>query len=231
MAESATVTLNVWGEYACFTRPELKVERVSYPVITPSAARGLLEAVFWKPEMRYEIRSIDVVRLGTRLTILRNEVGRIESGAPFLVEDARQQRTSVILRDVAYVISADIVLRAHASEPVQKYVEQLQRRIERGQCHHTPCLGTREFAAHFGLPDGQEPAPLDLDVGPMLFDLAFVEDSTRPELTFRRHGADGARPAKGYARTLFFDARVEQGRLQVPPAKYQELYRLEAGDV
>lgn len=231
MTNSATVTLNVWGEYACFTRPELKVERVSYPVITPSAARGLFEAIFWKPEMRYEVRAIGVIKSGTPMTILRNEVGRTEGGTPFFIENERQQRTSIVLRDVAYMISAELVLRQHAADPVQKYIEQLQRRIHRGQYHHSPCLGTREFPAHFGLADERVTEPLSFDVGPMLFDLAFIEDNARSEMTFLRHGPQGSRVARGYAQSLFFNASLEQGWLHIPPEKYQELYRLEAGHV
>jgi CRISPR-associated protein Cas5d len=226
---TARVSLKVWGDYACFSRPEFKVERVSYPVMTPSAARGLLEAVFWKPEFRYQIREIGVVRLGSQMTILRNELSDIQRGNAVWVEDQRQQRFSLILKDVAYLIRADIVLKPHVeNNAVYKYRDQFRRAVERGQCHHTPYLGTREFAAFFALPDGEEQVqPLDMDLGPMLFDIAFVEDPRRPELQFMKHGPDGARVVCGYAQALFFNARLERGWMKVPPEKYAELYALE----
>ena len=229
MGATRMVSVRVWGEYACFTRPEFKVERVSYPIMTPSAARGLLEAIFWKPEFRYEIRRIGIVKPGTTMVILRNELGSRQGTKPYYVEDRRQQRTTMLLKDVEYLIEADVRLRPHASDPVTKYVEQFNRRVERGQYHHTPYLGTREFAAHFGPVDKAAPAPFDLVVGPMLFDIAFIEDPTRPELAFKRPGRP--EPVKGYAQALFFDAQVKAGWLDVPHEKYLELYRLEEGHV
>ena len=223
----ARLKVKVWGEYACFSRPEFKVERVSYPVPTPSAARGLLEAIFWKPEFRYEVRRIGVLRLGTPFALLRNEVENRMGAKPFFGEDARQQRTSLVLKDVAYLVEADMVLRPHATDPLPKYLEQFERRLKKGQYHHTPYLGTREFPAYFSPPDGEVPdGGLNLDLGPMLFDLAFVEDPGRPELTFKRPGRG---EVQGYALPLFFHARIREGWLEVPAEKYQELYRLEEG--
>ncbi len=174
------VAVKVFGEYACFSRPEFKVERVSYPVVTPSAARGILEAIFWKPEFRYEIREIDVLKLGTQVSILRNEIADRQSQRPIMIEKNRQQRTSLILKDVEYVIRAELALRKPGAE-AGGYLDQFNRRIEAGQCHHRPCLGTREFAAAF------EPASSDdcgerrnpqltMHLGNMLFEIAFVED-------------------------------------------------------
>ena len=227
MGAASTVTVRVWGEYACFTRPEFKVERVSYPVMTPSAARGLLEAIFWKPEFRYEIRRIGVLKPGKQMVILRNEIGERQGRKPLYVEDHRQQRSTLLLKDVAYIIEAEMRLRSHATDPVIKYVEQFVRRVERGQYHHTPYLGTREFAAHFAPVNGEEPAPFDLTIGTMLFDIAFIEDPNRAELEFKRPGR--AEPVKGYAMALFFEAEVKSGWLAIPPEKYLELYRLEEG--
>ena len=222
----ARVSVKVWGDYACFTRPEFKVERVSYPVPTPSAARGLLEAIFWKPEIRYEVRRIGVIRMGTPLALLRNEVEN-RMDAPFFVEERRQQRMSLVLKNVAYLIEAEMVLRPHATDPLAKYLDQFERRLKRGQYHHTPYLGTREFPAYFSPPDGEVPdRGLNLDLGPMLFDLAFVEDPRRPELTFRRPGRG---EVQGYALPLFFHAQIREGWLGVPAEKYRELYRLEEG--
>lgn len=224
--------VKVWGEYACFSRPEFKVERVSYPVITPSAARGVLEAIFWKPEFRYEIRAIGILKPGKTVSILRNELSDRQGERPLFIEDQRQQRTSLILKGVAYLIRAEMVLRPHATDPIYKYLDQFRRRVERGQCFSTPYLGTREFAAYFGPPaDNDVPKPFDLDLGLMLFDIAFVPDEERAELEFIRHGPDGLKRVKGYAQPLFFPACVERGWLHVPPEKYQELYRLEEGYV
>ncbi len=231
MQDRAQVDVNVWGEYALFTRPELKVERMTYPVMTPSAARGALEAIFWKPEFRYEIREIGVLKQGTQQAILRNEISDRQGHRPISVEIARQQRTSVVLRDVSYLIRAEMVLRPWATDPVYKYSDQLRRRVERGQCHHTPYLGTREFAASFAPANGSLLSPVDVDIGPMLFELAYIEDASRPELSFMRHGPEGPREAVGYTHALFFDAVVAGGRLDVPRKKYEELYKLESGNV
>lgn len=228
----ALVSVKVWGDYACFTRPEFKVERVSYPVITPSAARGLLEAIFWKPEFRYEIRELGVLKLGSQTTILRNELSERQGKKPIFVERQRQQRSSLLLKDVAYLIRADMVLKSHATDPIYKYRDQFNRRLDRGQCHHTPYLGTREFPAAFAPPNGEHTDPnLNLDLGPLLFDLAYVDDEERDELEFVRHGSDGSKKVKGYVRPLFFSARLEKGWLRVPSEKYQELYRLEGANV
>lgn len=225
MRQSGKVSLRVWGEYACFSRPEFKVERVSYPVITPSAARGLLEAVFWKPEFKYEIRRIGILKQGTQTAILRNELEDRQGKNPFFIEDKRQQRSSLILKDVEYLIEADAVLRTHATDPIDKYLDQFNRKVGKGQCHHTPCLGTREFAANFAPVNGEVPPPLDLSIGTMLFDIAFIESSSRVELSFRR--PERNQPAKGYAQSLFFEANIKDGWLNIPNERYQHLSEME----
>ncbi|MEX0683452.1 MAG: type I-C CRISPR-associated protein Cas5c [Dehalococcoidia bacterium] len=231
MQERAQIEVKVWGDFALFTRPELKVERMTYPVMTPSAARGVLEAIFWKPEFRYEIRQIGVLKQGSEMALLRNELSDRQGQSPIRVEDKRQQRTSVVLRDVAYLIRAEMALRLWATDPIYKYSDQFKRRVERGQCHHTPYLGTREFAASFGPPNGDTPQPLDMDVGPVLFEIAYVESAERKELRFGKHGPGGRREAWGYSQTLIFNARCEQGWLSVPPEKYSEISEMEAAGV
>jgi len=227
-SHNGRIAVKIWGDYACFSRPEFKVERVSYPVITPSAARGVLEAIFWKPEFRYEIREIGVLKLGTTVSILRNELSDRQGKEPIFVEEQRQQRTSLVLKDVAYLVRAEMVLRSHATDPVYKYLDQFRRRVKRGQYHRTPYLGTREFVAYFEPPSEEDiPEPVDLDLGLMLFDIAFVPSEERAELEFIRHGPEGPKLVKGYAQPLFFHAKVEKGWLRVPPEKYRELYRLE----
>lgn len=230
MPDTAEIGIRVWGDYACFSRPEFKVERVSYPVITPSAARGVLEAIFWKPEIRYEIREIQVLRIGGQTTILRNELESRQGKEPLFIEAERQQRSSLILKDVEYLIRGVIRLRSHTKEPIPKYLCQFNRRVEKGQCFHRPYLGTREFAADFGEVTGQErPEPISQHLGTMLFDIAFVKANkleTKETLDFWEHG-ESRRKVTGRAHALFFDAKLSEGRLPVPAEKYDELYALE----
>lgn len=226
------VRLRVWGEAACFTRPEMKVERVSYDVITPSAARGVLEAILWKPAIRWRIERIDVlrpIRFGRveqdeqswdrrrglagdqpiRFTsVRRNEVGCIfTSKTGFFIEDNRQQRAGMILRDVAYLIHAEFQLtdRAGPEDSVQKFSEMFRRRAGRGQCHHRPYLGCREFEAHFDLIDFDQPLPEPIpdsrDLGWMFHDYDY---------------ANGRRP-------LFFRAEMVKGTIAVPPLDSEEV--------
>lgn len=234
MSQAMTISVRVWGDYACFSRPEFKVERVSYPVMTPSAARGVLEAIYWKPEFRYQVRRIGVLRLGSQTAILRNELGRRQSSAPFFVEDARQQRSSLILKDVSYIIEADIIplprayLSKNTTNPLAKHRACFERRLKNGQCFQTPYLGTREFAACFApVDEGDQPDPnLNQDLGLMLLDIAFVP-SERKELDFVRHGESGSKQVSGHAQAGFFRARLQGGWLEVPESKYRELWALE----
>jgi len=207
--------VEVWGDFACFTRPEMKVERVSYPVMTPSAARGVLEAIFWKPEFTWRVEEIAVLRPIRYFSILRNEVntraseraarGWAVNGGGFIVEDDRAQRHTLALRDVRYRISASIELRAHAIDDVAKYRDQFRRRVASGRCFATPYLGCREFSASFG-PPGNDPAiALSERLGSMLLDIDYVA------------GGDG----RGAPR--FFDAELENGVLRVPVAEEEEV--------
>lgn len=218
------ISLAVWGDLALFSRPDLRVERVSYPVITPSAARGVFEAVFWKPEFAYRIRRIDVVLPGTTVSVLRNEIKDRQGAAPIQIEKARTQRTALMLQNVRYVLHADLMLRPHATEHVAKYRCQLERAIEKGRCFHRPYLGTRECAAFVAAPteDDVPDASFSLHIGTMLFDLAFVPGKTTAGFTFRQQDADGPRVVAGSAHPIFFDARVERGVLGLDPV--QSLY-------
>lgn len=187
--------LRVWGEFACFTRPEMKVERVSYDVITPSAARGILEAVYWKPQIRWVVDRLHVRKPIRFMNLRRNEVGaKISAGTlasaitssrglGLYVEDERQQRAALVLRDVEYWIDAHIELQ-DKTEPIGKHLDSFRRRAERGQCFHRPYLGCREFAADFGLSDAgaRETAPDELrgkrDLGFMLHDIDYSDGMT-----------------------------------------------------
>jgi CRISPR-associated protein Cas5d len=206
----APLAVRVWGDMACFTRPEMKVERVSYPVMTPSAARGVLEAIFWKPEFTWRVEEIWVLKEINYYSILRNEVnsrqsertaaGWARSGAGGYDAAAdRAQRHTLALRDVAYLIRAQIELRPHATDDVAKYRDQFRRRVQDGRCFATPFLGCREFSAAFSPPTGHErPIERDEDLGPMLLEIEY--------------DADGS----GRGRPRFFDARLERGILRVP---------------
>lgn len=206
------IRLHVWGERACFTRPEMKVERVSYDAMTPSAARGLLEAIHWKPAIRWHIDRIHVLKPIRFESIRRNEVGsKLPSSAVSkamkagstdglcnLVDEDRQQRAATVLRDVAYVIEAHFELtpKAGAEDSVGKHLDIFNRRARKGQFFQMPCFGVREFPAHFSLLEADEPTPSadaalagSRDLGWMLHDIDFDQGST-PRF-FRAHMQDG----------------------------------------
>lgn len=232
MPQTETYRVKFTGDYACFSRPEFKVERVSYPVMTPSAARGALEAIFWKPEIRWEIRRIEVLNPIQTESILRNEIATQQSpGNKYeLVDERRQQRASLILRDPAYVVEAEMIRQPHADAPIPKWTSQFERRLERGQCYQRPYLGNREFPASFRPTNGDErPVDDSRTIGTMLLDIARVSDASRAEMDFRQHDADGTQRVSGYARPLFFEAELEDGVLEVPPEGYQRLRELEDG--
>ncbi|MFW6039389.1 MAG: type I-C CRISPR-associated protein Cas5c, partial [bacterium] len=194
---SQGIKLHVWGEYALFTRPEMKVERVSYDAITPSAARGILEAIYWKPEIRWVIDRLHVLKPIRFTSLRRNEVAsKIPAGAvrsamrsgngdlALCVDDGneRQQRAATILRDVGYVIEAHFEIVKGENNP-GKHLDQFNRRARAGQCFHRPYLGTREFNAHFALvelpDDPMPPCELpaeqrDRDLGYMLYDIQYT---------------------------------------------------------
>jgi CRISPR-associated protein Cas5d len=230
---SYDIKLKVWGDYACFTRPEFKVERVSYPVMTPSAARGVLEAIYWKPEFSYQVREIHIVNQGTHTTILRNELSHRQEDAPLIIEDNRQQRTSLILKDVTYVIFADIVPRSHAPNPKKAYIEQFERKAKRGQYYHRPYLGCREFAADFALPEPNDKADstISFTIGTMVCDLAYVK-SIDGKLQFLKPGQKDGKPelVNGYRALVPFAAIVNKGVLSIPADRYQEIQALEEGN-
>jgi len=149
--------LEVSGPYACFTRPEMKVERVSYDVITPSAARAVFDAILWKPAIRWQVKRIEVLAPIRWVSVRRNEVGKVASPRSdgIFIEDDRQQRAGLFLRDVKYRLHAEFVLteKAGAEDNEAKFAEMFRRRAESGQCFNQPYLGCREFSAAFRLVD------------------------------------------------------------------------------
>ena len=194
------IKLHVWGDRACFTRPEMKVERVSYDTMTPSAARGILEAIHWKPAVRWVVDRIHVLKPIRFENLRRNELGHkipagnvlralnrgTTEGLHTLIEDDRQQRATTLLREVAYVIEAHFVLTgaAEADDTAAKHLAMFNRRAAKGQCFHRPYLGTREFAADFALvEDAMPPSTLpadqrDSELGWMLHDIDYGDGMT-----------------------------------------------------
>lgn len=211
------VRLHVWGERACFTRPEMKVERVSYDVMTPSAARGILEAVHWKPAIRWVVDRIHVLKPIRFQSFRRNEVGaRISAtaieramragstaGLGLVADDRRhrEQRATTLLIDVGYVIEAHFepTGKAGPDDIPAKHISMFNRRAASGQCFHRPCLGTREFAADFRLiAEGMSLPPCELppeqrerDLGWMLHDIDFAADGSSTSRFFRARLTDG----------------------------------------
>jgi CRISPR-associated protein Cas5d len=208
--KSPTLSLRCHGPLAVFTRPEFKVERMTYPVMTPSAARGIVEAVLWKPAMRWRIERIKVLRPIEFTSFRRNELiskavappaELIHGGgeiAAYLADEDRAQRNTVALRDVDYVIEGRIELteRAKSDDNVNKFVDMFRRRVIKGQCFQTPYFGCREFPADIRpVGDDVTPIPETCDLGVMLWDIEFGP-SNRP---------------------VFFRARMTNGVIEVPP--------------
>lgn len=226
---SRPVRVRISGDWACFTRPELKVERVSYPYPTPSAIRGVLEAIFWEPQFRWVVTSIEVLRPVRFQSVTRNEVqkkipvGTVEkwirdpsSYRPFYA-DARgrdegenaTQRSTLALRDVAYNVTAVALVDGSDLRPEdtpEKYAAMFERRVERGQCFHRPYLGCREFAAAFGpIQPGEQPVEDTAALGLMLYDIVYASG--------RRGGQNEA---------VFFNARIDRGVIDTDPERVIE---------
>lgn len=217
--------LEVWGPMACFTRPELKVERVSYDVITPSAARAIFEAIFWKPAVHWQVTKIEVLNPIKWTSVRRNEVGAVASKNPIYIEDKRQQKNSLLLKDVRYRLwaklefipqrkrtrQADLFDEEHHDENPAKYNAMFERRACKGQCFNQPYLGTRECVASFRLvnpetDDMAEPISESRDLGIMLYDMDFEQDLKNP-------------PA------MFYRAKMENGVIIVPPKGSEEILK------
>lgn len=218
--------LEVWGPMACFTRPELKVERVSYDVITPSAARAIFESIFWKPAIHWQVTKIEVMNPIKWTSVRRNEVGAVAAKTPISIEDKRQQKNSLLLKDVRYRIWAKLEFipkrkrtinqdlfdnEDHNDENPAKYNAMFERRASKGQCFNQPYLGTREFSASFRFvnpeTDGLDaPIAESRDLGIMLYDMDFEKDLKNP-------------PA------MFYRAWMKNGVIIVPPKNSEEILR------
>lgn len=216
-----SISVEVWGDYACFSRAELKTERVSYDVMTPSAARGLLDAIFWHPGLKWVVDRIHVCAPIRFTNIRRNEVedvihaGKVKTAMKtgeeiyLVTSDNIQQRAAMVLRDVRYVIDAhfEMTARATPTDNPGKFQDIMRRRVEKGQFYHQPCFGVREFPAQFKPCEELPPCPEELagekDLGWMLLDLDY---SDRENITPR-----------------FFRAALHDGVLEVPPMYSQEV--------
>ncbi len=218
------VKVEIWGDYALFTRPEMKVERVSYDVITPSAARGILEAIYWHPGLRWVIDAIQVCNPIQFTNIRRNEVKSkisasnvkkvMKSGKGELYLDASndiQQRASLLLKDVRYVIEAHFEMtdKAATSDNPGKFQDIMKRRLQRGQYYHQPCMGCREFPAFFkeatGEPKVSESLFGEKDLGYMLYDMDYRD-------------AENIKP-------MFFRAKMIDGMIRIPRQESEEVLR------
>ncbi|HAQ19897.1 MAG TPA: type I-C CRISPR-associated protein Cas5 [Prolixibacteraceae bacterium] len=197
MIDNEIVRVKVTGDFACFTRPDLKVERMTYPCMTPSAARGVLDSILWKPEFQWWVHRIWVLNPVKFFSVKRNEINSKQGKTPIIIEEKRAQRNSIVLKDVAYIIEASVYQKEFdPKNPVKKYAEMFKRRVKKGQCWRRPFLGTREFAAEFIEPNGNEqPIQEIIPIGSMLFDIFY--------------------DAKGNPSPIFFyDVKIENGVLE-----------------
>ncbi|MDR1160315.1 MAG: type I-C CRISPR-associated protein Cas5c [Syntrophomonadaceae bacterium] len=232
--------LEVWGDFACFTRPEMKVERLSYEIITPSAARAIFEAIFWKPAIVWNIKKIEVLNTIKWISVRRNEVSAVASdGKPCIyAEDNRQQRAALFLKDVRYRIHAEFdfippakrlnsrnVLYGHTidnikkasiedDEKEEKYAAMFERRAKKGQCFNQPYLGCREFSANFKLIANEE-LQNELKINP-----AINETRDLGIMLYDIDFADLKCP-----KPLWFRAKLENGVLNIPAWDDKEVLR------
>ncbi len=216
MLDDRVVRVKVTGDYACFTRPDLKVERMTYPCMTPSAARGVLDSILWKPEFHWYVRRIIILNPVRFASVKRNEIKYKQGRNPIVIEERRAQRNSVILRDVAYIVEASIFMpNVDVSDRCKfdKYVGMAEkkegmfpRRVKKGQCWRRPYLGTREFSAEFMVP-GSDDQPIQetLPIGSMLFDIFYDE--------------------KGGSHPLFFEAAIRDGVLNCEVPENDQMMR------
>lgn len=214
------IQVEIWGDFACWSRPESKVERLTYPMITPSAARGVLSAIYSKPpEFYWQVKKIEVLKPIRYISFKRNEVINCKIGRvmkPTLVEESRTQRQTVALKDVRYRITAEMIPQNGFKGTVNQLYEQAQRRISGGKCFFQPSLGLREFVCYFSEPTDAKPIPVDLDIGIMLYDV------------FDLHKYKVTEKAEPFV--TVFKAKLEQGVLNVPPFDSDEVLKPERGE-
>lgn len=223
--KSSTQEILVWGDYACFTRPEMKVERVSYEVMTPSAARNILQAILWKPSIEWQVEEITVLKPIKFMSVRRNEVKCVASIANAIkamkagsldnciyIDDEsqqiRQQRAAIVLESVKYQIKAhfELTKKAGKEDSIKKFEEMFQRRVSKGQCIYQPYLGCREFTAFFAPAEVDcKPIELTKDLSWMLYDMDY---SSTNEIT-----------------PSFFKATLNEGRMTIPARTSREVVK------
>lgn len=221
MSKNPSATIEVWGDFALWTRPESKVERMTYAVPTPSAIRGLLSSIYSKPpEFYWQVRRIEVLSPIRYISFKRNEVKSKMMKIPQAnalkacidIEDDRTQRQSVVLQDVRYRITAEIVPRAAYGHAPGNLMDQFERRVKRGQAFMQPCMGTREFPAYFEWGSGPgEPVDVTMDLGLMVYDV------------FNLHKWSVTKQAE--PEVSLFHAHLNRGVLEVPPYDSPEVLK------
>jgi len=200
-------TIEVYGKYACFTRPELSVERVTYDIITPSAARNIYQSIFWKPKINWQISKIEILNPIKHAYLKRNEVSSTSKNSIY-IEDNRCQKGSIILKDVRYRITADLIYNGELTkkENPGKYIGMFDKRASKGACFKQPYLGCREFSCNFkfieNLNNLDEPINLTTNLGLMFYDYNY-EDKSR----------------------LFFEAKVQNGVMNIPEKNSDKIYK------
>ena len=232
-----TFCLDVKGDFACFTRPEMKVERVSYDVITPSAARAIFSAIFWKPAIKWNVKKIEVLSPITWISVRRNEVGAVAVKNPIMIEDSRQQRAGLFLRDVHYRIYAEMEFisinkrpkvlneipeslvsdeerqEIRKDENPGKYHAMFERRAKKGQCFNQPYLGCREFSCEFKFVDNPEK---EAEITPTI--------NESRDLGFMLYDMDFEHPnSDGSINPAFFRATMENGIVNIPDWDSEEV--------
>lgn len=231
-----TFCLDVKGDYACFTRPEMKVERVSYDVMTPSAARAIFSAIFWKPAIKWNVKKIEVLKPVKWISVRRNEVGAVAGKNPIMIEDARQQRAGLFLRDVHYRIYAemefipvkdrakttretpDVLVENEERELIRKdenpgkYHAMFERRAKKGQCFNQPYLGCREFSCNFKF-------IAESDLENEIKEIPPVEWTS--DLGFMLYDMDFSDPSD--IKPAFFRAQIKNGVLEIPAWESEEV--------
>lgn len=209
------------GEFACFTRPEMKIERVSYPVMTPSSAKGILEAIFWKPLFKWHVRAVWILKPVRWFSVMRSELKHKislrntlnwqQKTGHYDISEDRTMRHTLGLRDVSYVIRAEMILKNADLRQEAAFRDQFRRRLTRGACFQRPYLGCREYAANFSAPTGSEtPIAWNEDLGLML--AGMIHESGY----------------SGCARPVFFRAVVSNGVIEVPRSRDQNWVREDA---
>ncbi|MDH7599063.1 MAG: type I-C CRISPR-associated protein Cas5c [Sedimentisphaerales bacterium] len=237
------ITIRVWGDYACFTRPEMKVERVSYPICTPSAARGILEAIYWEPQMYYVIDSISVVKKGRWFSFRRNEITQVinsnqawpwmqgKTPVKYVLSGGGSpdaaQRNMLALADVEYLITAEVrptSLYNPSRGDFPKYLREIRCRAEKGKCCHRPALGCREFAADFEWVDDASQIKLaewkEEDLGLMLYDVFDVDERANGFHWVSDTDYEGTMVV---AKACFFHAVIKDARMDCHPDRVEIL--------